>query len=50
LADGKDLWVSSDYDGICKITTEGAAPRYTLPDGQNDAQPTRLAVDADCNV
>jgi virginiamycin B lyase len=50
VATSKDLWVSTDYDGICKITIKGAVACYTLPDGQNDAQPTGMTVDSDGNV
>jgi virginiamycin B lyase len=47
---GNDLWISTDYDGVCKISTKGALTCYTLPGGQNDAQPTGLALGPDGNV
>lgn len=47
---GKELWVTTDYDGICRVTTKGAVTCYTLPGGQNDAQPTGLALGPDGNV
>jgi streptogramin lyase len=46
----KKLWVSTDYDGICRVSVNGSYVCYTLPDGQNDAQPTGLALGSDGNV
>jgi virginiamycin B lyase len=50
VTNGKHLWVSTDYDGVCKMSVKGAASCISLPGGQNDAQPTGLALGPDGNV
>jgi streptogramin lyase len=49
LGSDNNLWMSSDYNGIVRITPTGEVTTIPLPDG-DDAQPSSLTLGADGNI
>jgi virginiamycin B lyase len=46
----KNLWATTDFNGILRITPKGKVTEFDLPNGGDQSQPTSLALGSDGNI